>query len=105
MTKKAITDKCREILAQTPQQHEVTGVDRDLLLALLDHHPDKHTWPLSRQGQVVKITVARWAGAFHTRCFYLHYANGEVWDFSFHKCIRNTTQAQVTALCQTFSLK
>jgi hypothetical protein len=52
----------------------------------------------------VRFTAARWAGEFHTPCFYVHYANGETWDFSFHKCVRNMTREQVVALCTAHGL-
>lgn len=94
-TKKALTNRCRQILYGTDAQSEVTGGDRDFLLQVLTYHPDYGTWP-KEQGEVVKIVRARADGSkFSTPCFYLHYENGEVWLFSFHKCIANMTTAQV----------
>jgi len=104
MTKKAILERCREILNTTSTQTTVSDpTQRSFLEAVLQHHPDASRWPTS-QGGITCFTTARWGGAFHTPCFYVHYVNGEVWDFSFHKCVRNMTQAQVVALCRTFSL-
>jgi Protein of unknown function (DUF3223) len=104
VTKKAITDRCKVILNTAPQKSEITGVDADLVLVILGHHPKAARWPAS-QGGVNKITVGRWAGRYHTPCFYLHYANGEVWDFSLYKCVRNMNTADVRTICQRFGLQ
>lgn len=104
MTKKAILERCREILKSTPTQATVSEpTHHSFLEAVLRHHPDVGRWPAS-QGGITRFTAARWAGEFHTPCLYVHYANGEVWDFSFHKCIRNMTREQVVALCRAHGL-
>ena len=105
MTKKAIIGRCREILRSGPSSVSMTSDPSDytFLNALLLHHPEADRWPVA-QGGVVRFTTARWAGEFHTPCFYVHYANGETWDFSFHKCVRNMTREQVVALCTAHGL-
>lgn len=98
VTKKALVGRCRDILHGAPVMSEITGPDRDFLLRVLRHHPEYDTWPVE-QGPVVKIVVSRADGSrFSTPCFYLHYGNGEVWLFSFHKCIGNMGSEHVEAV-------
>lgn len=97
MSKTEVVARCRQILYRSSGRRVLTGTEREFVETVLSWHPDAARWPAA-QGGITEIAVGRWAGEFHTPCFYVHYENGEVWDFSFHKCVRAATRDQVEDL-------
>jgi hypothetical protein len=97
-TKRVVIDECRRLLAETKPLAELEGRELAFVRALLERHPEARAWA-ETDADVEKITVARWGGEFHTRCFYVHYTNGKTSDFSYRKCVGVLTTEDVRALC------
>lgn len=98
-TRRAVIDECRRLLAETRPLAALEGRELAFVRALLDRHPERGSWA-EGDAEVVKITVARWSGKFHTPCFYVHYANGKVSDFSYRRCVGALGTDDVRQLCE-----
>lgn len=84
MTKKAMTERCREILYSNP---EVTGDDFVFMMSILARHDEADT----KIGCGVKrIWSAQNPVYTHTRNFFVERTDGTTTDFSFVSCITKT---------------
>lgn len=84
VTKKAITERCQEILYRVDLGSDVTEDDRRFLLELIKHHPGGYE---KMRGGVSAIHV--YETEYKTRGFMLRKRKGRNQeDFSFMKCIR-----------------
>lgn len=82
-TKKALTQRARQVLARTPEGQPVAESDWEFLLALFQHHDE---WVEKSAGGVRQITTQRTVHG--TRCFILIKHRDEAIDISFHHAIR-----------------
>ena len=90
-TKREISDRCRAILAVTPDGVNVGEKDVPFLFALFQFHDE---WNQKAIGGVVNITTQ--TTPHGTRCFVLVKLSGEKVDISFPHAIRLIPQSSLS---------
>ena len=85
MTKKELTERCREILGHTPLKQKVADEDAEWLMDnIFPHHPK---WDWYQRLPVHNIYTDK---ADHgTKCFYIRWMSLETSSISYIKCIKN----------------
>ena len=83
-TKQHVTDRCREIIAATPDGADVVSEHLPFLFALFQHHDE---WPDKSAGGVVRITTQ--TTDHGTRCFALVRTDNSTIDISFPHSIKH----------------
>jgi hypothetical protein len=92
-TKTALTERCRRILASTPDRQPVTEADAEFLFALFQYHDE---WSHKASGGVSEISTQ--TTVHGTRCFVLRKHSGEQVDVSFPHAIRLIPSSRTTEL-------
>lgn len=85
MTKKELTERCREILRHTPLKQKVADEDAEWLMDnIFPHHPE---WDWYQRLPVYNIYTDK---ADHgTKCFYIRWMSLDTSSISYIKCIKN----------------
>jgi hypothetical protein len=81
-----LTSRCQQIVSQHENGQEITGPDREFVMALLRHHPDADQAWLAR---AARSTLTVGSNRYGTRSFYLVDTDGTREDFSWKKCVGN----------------
>lgn len=81
-SKKAVVDKCREILYRYEPGEPLSQVDHDFLFDILRLHPkaDEKIGPGVRQFYTVQQQFSK--------CFFVRRTDNSEIDFSFNKCLK-----------------
>lgn len=92
-TKEALLDRCRRILANTPNGTCVADDDLPFLFDLFRHHDE---WQSKSESGIAAITTTK---TLHgSRGFLLHRHDGTTIDISFHHAVRHVLTARTSAL-------
>lgn len=83
MTKKAITEKCREILYRYDEFEFLSGEDKEFMLSLLEKHP----YYKQKKGSGIEGIFVKKNPPYYTKSFWIKRVNGSQTDFSFRDCI------------------
>lgn len=86
-TKKAVADKCREILYGYPNGATLGAEDFRFMLDLLGHHEDAE----QKIGCGVECMFVAQNVVYPTKGFYLRRVDGTETDFSFNTCMTQST--------------
>lgn len=92
-TKQAVTQRCRDILAATPNGGLVGFEDSAFLLDLFSHHTE---WTDKHGPGITSMTTM--TTDHGTRCFRLHRVDGEIIDISFMHAIKHLPTQRSKAL-------
>jgi len=88
MTKKAMKEKCQEILYKYPYGIGIAGEDREFLEKIFANHP---SWDEKRGCGIRAIRIRNNPTYRHNREFYLERTDGTTTAISFHKCSQKET--------------
>lgn len=83
MTKKAVKEKCREIISRHTPGEFLTGDDLEFVLSVLKQHP---YYDLKKGPGISGLYVKR-NPPYQTLGFWIKRVTGSHTDFSFHECI------------------